>query len=634
MTTNSFGKEASKDDYFNLSLQELANLSVISGISRKEQSNFHSTSASYVITQEAIKRSGMMTIPDLLRMVPGMHVSQLNGNMWAINTRSPNNRFSDELLVMIDGRSVFNTLFNGVYWSRVDTMLEDIERIEVIRGPGSSLWGSNASNGIVNIVTKTADKTQGLLFNVSAGTEQFDNEESLRLGFSGEHHDSRVYVKRTRLVPSTYPPHDEQARDVFEPGKTDYDGRKWSQAGFRSDLFLSSRQSLTVQGDYYKGYEDEMRVPELKNTIDVTGHNVLARYQHELENNSTAVLQVYVDYTESEDDFFKDIRETYDIDFSHNFMLTRQQFLWGMSYRQVNNRTDHYGNVGRFALSPEKRTDETSTFFIQDEISLVEDILFLTIGSKFENNDYTDQESQPNIKLAYHYNEDVFFWGSLSKAISIPSRTQSDAYLDFNAFNNFCSPAFGLTNDPELGCIIPIGSTDLEANTLYAKELGYRHKFDNNITIDNTLFMHDYRQNPGGNHRTDYIWGYEGVINYKVNSDWALEASWTYHRGKDSITEKEIEDVPRNSGFLSSYYTLRDNIDLDLSYYYTSHTDTHERIQRVDLRLGYRPTKTIELSLIGSNLFDSKHTEGKSESTRANTNIKRAVIGKISYKFN
>ncbi len=586
-----------------------------------------------MISQESIRRSGMTSIPDLLRMVPGVHVSQLNGNMWAINTRSPNTRFSDELLVMIDGRSVYNTLFNGVYWSRVDTMLEDIERIEVIRGPGSSLWGSNASNGIVNIVTKTADKTQGLLFNVSAGSGQFDNEESLRFGFAGENHDSRLYIKRTRLVPSTYPPYSEQPSDVFEPGKTDYDGRKWSQAGFRSDIFLSSRQSLTVQGDYYQGYEDEMRIPELKNTIDVTGHNVLARYHHELEDNSTAVLQVYVDYTESEDDFFTDIREIYDVDFTHNFSLTRQEFLWGMSYRQINNRTQHTGNLGRFALSPEKRTDETSSFFIQDEISLVEDTLFLTIGSKFENNDYTGSESQPNMKLAYHYDDNTFFWGSLSKAISIPSRTQADAYLDFNAFNNSCSPLLGFINDPELGCIIAIGSTELKANVLYAKELGYRQKLNNAITIDNTVFMHDYRQHSGGTQLIDYLWGYEGVINYKVDNSWSLEASWSYHRGKDNLTEKEVNNIPRNTGFFSSYYTLNEKIDLDLSYYYTGHTNSQENTQRVDFRIGYRPTTSVELSLVGTNLLDSKYTEGILEVKRANTNIERAIIGKISYQF-
>ena len=633
LLSNSHGQEMSDEDYFNLSLQELADMSVISGISRKEQSNFQSTSASYVITQEAIRRSGMTSIPDLLRMVPGMHVSQLNGNMWAINTRSPNTRFSDELLVMIDGRSVYNTLFNGVYWSRVDTMLEDVERIEVIRGPGSSLWGSNASNGIVNVVTKTADKTQGLMFNVSAGSEQFDNEESLRFGFAGENHDSRIYAKQTRLVPGTYPPHDEQSRDIFDPGKTDYDGRDWSQAGFRSDLFLSPEQTLTVQGDYYKGHEDEMRIPEQKNKIDVTGHNVLARYQQELEGDSAVILQAYFDYTESDDDFFKDTKETYDIDFTHNFSLTRQEWLWGMSYRKVNDRTHHFG---RFALSPENRNDETYSLFLQDEITLLEDSLFLTIGSKFEQNDYTDYESQPNIKLAYQYNDDTFFWGSLSKAVSIPSRTESDAYLDFNDLNNVCSFLPGsFVKDPDLGCIIPIGQDDLKANVLYAKELGYRQKFSNRVSIDNTIFMHDYRQQPGGTHQTDYLWGYEGIVNYKVNDDWALEASWTYHRGHDKKTDKKIDEVkiPRNSGFLSSYYTLKENIDIDLSYYYTGHINTRSRIQRVDLRLAYRPTKSIELSLVGTNLFDSKHTEGSAEATRANTNIERAVMGKISYQF-
>jgi len=623
------------EDIFDLSLEELANVSVISGLSRKEQSSFTATSANYVISQEDIRRSGLNSIPELLRMVPGMHVGQLNGNIWAINTRSPNERLSSELLVMIDGRNVYNSLFNGVYWDRIDTLVDDIERIEIIRGPGSSLWGSNASNGIINIVTKDANDTQGLLVSASTDTGQLDNEINARYGFSGENHDTRLYLKKLHLSSSTYPPnHDRQTEEDYPIGSNAHDGRKFWQVGFRSDLFLPSSQPLTIQGDYYHGEENETRVPFVDNTVKIDGYNLLTRYSHEINDESSVILQVYYDYLKAEDGFLTETK-TWDIDLSHNFNLPRQEIIWGLAYRRINNDTEHTGQRGAFALSPAKRTTDTRSFFIEDEISLIEDTLSLEIGSKFEKNDFTGYEYQPNIKLAYQYNENTFFWASLSRALSVPSRIASDAYLDFNSFNSRCDALAerGFTNDPELGCIIDIGSEDVESSILYAKELGYRQKFNTQLSMDNTIFLHDYRVIDNDPSEVDLLWGYEVNINYQANKDWKLKTAWTYHRGKEVTLGKKSQNIPENSIFFSSYYNINEQLDLDLSYYYKSHTSSQKNVHQVDLRFAYRPSQSIELSLVGSNLFDRKHTEGDVDTLRANTNINRALMAKIKYTF-
>jgi iron complex outermembrane receptor protein len=645
-----YGASNTDENYFDLSLKELSEIPLISGISRKKQDSFHAASASYVITQQAIRNSGMTSIPDLLRMVPGFHVTQSTGNIWSINARSPNSRFSDELLVMIDGRSVYNTLINGTYWSRVDTMLEDIERIEVIRGPGSSLWGSNASNGIVNIVTKSASKTQGGLLNISGGNEQFDNEFSARYGFSGDKHDSRIYIKQTRLVSGTFPTLDEQSRPLFTPYDHNYDGRKFVQGGFRSDIFISEKTNVTLQGDYYDTDEQEIRIPDsqlllpFKNKIDATGHNFLVHLNHELNDDSAIALQFFVDYTEFDDNFFHDIRETYDLDLQHNFSWSGHEVIWGAGYREVHNRTEHFGNIGGFALDPANRNDYTSTFFIQDKVNLIDESLFVILGSKFEQNSYTDYESQPSIKLGYNYNENTFFWASFAKAVSTPSRTVSDAYLDFSAFDSFCSAlGDGFSLDSELGCIRRINASELDSNVLYAKELGYRQKFSNGLSIDNTIFYHDYRQQPTSTHLTDYVWGYEGAFQYAVNDDWQLNASLTYHRGRIDDTLSLESSVPRITAYLGSWHQVNDKFSIDVNYYYTGHTDGrklssfdngHDSFDRLDLRLAYQASKQLDLSLTITNLFDPRHTEGNYDSKRANSNIERAFIGKISYKFN
>ena len=622
----------SEDNFFDMSLAELSD-TLISGISRKKQSSFTSTSANYVITQDDIRHSGMTSLPELLRMIPGMHVGQQNGTIWAINARSPNKRLSRDLLVMIDGRSVYTPLFNGVYWNRVDTLLEDIERIEIIRGPGSSLWGANASNGIINIVTKKADKTQGLAVNMTGGTKQLDHMVNVRYGFSGENHDSRFYIKQTRLKPSTYPPaHDNQSQAQFPSGKTAFNTQHFIQTGFRSDIFLPSSQQLTIQGDYYKNEEKETRLPQKENTMNTRGMNILSRYNHQIDDESSVILQLYFDLTKTKDQTFINTIKTYDFDLSHNFSLTRQEIIWGFGFRLINNHTKNMSNRGGLALDPQNRTTKTYSFFIEDDLSLIEDKLTLILGSKFEKNDYTHYEFQPSIKLGYKHNENTFLWASIGRAVSIPSRISADGYLDFNLFNGRCSPTRGFTDDPKLGCIIEVSTPKLEASTLQTIELGYRQKINKYLAIDNALFYNNYNIK-GLDGFTYTTYGYEGVIDYQVTNDWKLEASWTYHQGKDSANSDQADLLVKHSGFIRSNYQLNHQIDVDLNYYYISAIRKQNASHRVDLRIAYRPIKDLELSLTASNLLDPKHTEGNIDPRRINTNVERAVMAKISYQF-
>ncbi len=630
-----FVQAAEEEDFFELSFEELATTS-ISGIARKEQDSFNSTSASYVITQEEIRRSGMTTIPDLLRMVPGMHIGQQNTNIWAIDARSPNRRLSREILVMIDGRSVYNPLFNGVYWNRIDTLLEDIERIEIIRGPGSSLWGANASNGIINIVTKKANDSQGLLLNASGGTAQFNNEFSGRYGFAGENYDAKFYLKKTKTMGGVYPiaDVDEQPQVDFPVGDHDFGGQQFIQTGFRTEFFLpSSDDEITLQGDYYQGEEKEMRIPRRKNHIDTRGYNLLARYQHEINEDSSAVLQFYFDLVKTNDSAFNNSIKTYDIDFYHNFDLSNQSFVWGFGLRRIMNQTKNSDFMGGLGLSPEDRTTNTFSFFIEDEMSLIEDTLSLTIGSKFEKNDYTDYEFQPNIKLGYQYNKDTFFWGSLGKAIAIPSRIEADGFVDFSQFRR-CPPRGGFTDDPILGCIIDVSTPNLKASILYTAELGHRQKLTKKLSIDNSIFFNDYHVKRRS--RLIYqVYGYEGIMDYKATSDWKLKATFSYHQGRDNDDDNmnQIAFIPQKTASFYSYYNLNEQMDIDLSYYYASHTKRQKKAHRVDLRFAYRPIKSLELSLTGTNLLDPQHVEGNIDPRRTSVNIGRALIGKIRYQF-
>jgi iron complex outermembrane receptor protein len=381
-------------DLTSVSIEDLMNMTVTS-VSRTEQTIANAAAAVFVITSEDIRRSGVTSIPEALRMVPGLEVARIDANKWAISSRGFNGRFASKMLVQIDGRTVYTSLFSGVFWDAQDTVLEDIERIEVIRGPGATLWGANAVNGIINIITKDAGDTKGGLLSAGGGTMEraFGTARyGTQLGSSSA---LRFYVKYL----------DRAGMDDLQTGHEAHNGWNSVRGGFRLDSEPSSSDTLTLQGDYYDERLNETYVNQTPNSIfDYTtpssGGNLLARWKRAFSDTDDLTLQLYYDRIEMRYAVIDEQRDTVDIDFQNRFAFgALQEIIWGAGYRFSHDRTQF--PFPTLNLGPGIEDNHLFSFFVQDSIALVPDQLNLIIGSKFEHNDYTGFEVQPNARLIW-----------------------------------------------------------------------------------------------------------------------------------------------------------------------------------------------------------------------------------------
>ncbi|NQT41038.1 MAG: TonB-dependent receptor, partial [Planctomycetes bacterium] len=410
----------------------------VTSVSKQESTVGRSPAAIFVITQEMIRRSGVTSVPEALRMAPGLEVARISSHSWAITARGFNNdRYANKLLVLIDGRTVYTPQFSGVYWDVQDLLLEDVERIEVIRGPGGTLWGANAVNGVINILTKKAKDTQGLLVTAGGGTEDSAITGIRYGGKVGDGLNWRVYGKFFERdgsfpVAGNYPANSgmDSAHDDWRVGR----------GGFRLDWELDPcrRDVITVQGDYYGGTESKIRQittrdpPDytefLNQRIDLAGANVLTRWTHAVNKESDLALQFYYDRTFRDTGISQSEINTLDIDFQHRFPLARRhRVIWGAEYRQV------HDDLVPFAFGidfvPHERTTQVFSMFVQDEITLVDERLFLTVGSKFENNTYSDFEYQPSARVLYTPTPRQAAWAAASRAVRTPARFDHDGQV-------------------------------------------------------------------------------------------------------------------------------------------------------------------------------------------------------------
>ena len=417
-------------DLADASLEDLMNIEVTS-VSRKEQKLSNIAAAVYVINQEMIRRSGATNIPDLLRMAPGVDVAQIDANTWAISIRGFNDRYANKVLVLVDGRTVYTPTTSGVYWDQLDVPLEDIERIEVIRGPGGTVWGANAVNGVINIITKSAKDTQGAIVSAGAGSQGAARGLAQYGGEIGEAGTYRVfgdYLNQGNLTAS-------DGRSAAA------DGWHMLHGGFRSDWTLSPNDSLTVQGDFLETGEgqtinvvftNQLALQETFNdAISVGSGNALARWNHKLAGGSDTSLQVYFDRYNRHDEGVHEALNTLDVDFQHHLSLgVRHDIVWGAGYRvTADNHTDGYGKM----YIPLSRTNSLYSTFIQDEIALAHTLWF-TLGSKFEHNAYTGFEYEPSAKLLWQPTQRQAVWVSASRAIVQTSREEADLIVDQYTF--------------------------------------------------------------------------------------------------------------------------------------------------------------------------------------------------------
>jgi iron complex outermembrane receptor protein len=474
------GAADSTFDLAELSLEELAEIRVTT-VSRVEEYLHDAAASAFVITNDEIRRSGVTSIAEALRLAPGVEVARRNAHAWSVSIRGFNGDLANKLLVLIDGRSVYSPLYAGVFWDVQDTLLEDVDRIEVIAGPGGTLWGANAVNGIINIITKSAEDTQSGFAEIGGGNEE-QGTIGLRFGGAiGENVSARTYFRMTDRDSTKRP-----------SGMDGTDGLRIARSGFRVDWQQNDVDQLTLQGDVYSGDKDgeflgdftlgSLPAGTIRDEISLAGGNLLGRWSRRVSDASDLALQVYYDYTRRDiPNTYGEKRDTFDIDFQHHMIAgDRHEIVWGAGFRRTG---DQLKNSTFASFAPEARTDRTWSAFLQDEIELRADSVFLTLGSKFERNDYTGTETQPSIRLSWRINERQTFWSAVSRAVRIPSRLDADLRL---------TVPVSIDSIPFPVYIVVDGNDAFIAEKLLAREAGYRVRIGDDLSLDLAVFHNTY----------------------------------------------------------------------------------------------------------------------------------------------
>ncbi len=603
----------------NLSLDELMNIEVIS-VSRQSEKLAEVASAIQVITNEDIQRSGATRLPEALQLVPNLQVAQAGSASWAITARGFNGApissltLANKLLVNVDGRSIYNPLFGGVQWGVQNVLLEDINRIEVVSGPGGTLWGANAVNGIINIISKSSKETQGLYVSGAAGSFLQDFG-GLRYG---GHVDSnifyRVYLQR----------YDQNSTDLAN-GLSNKDAWNMTQGGFRSDYYQSKRNTLTLEGDFSEGYYGTA------DPTKINSQDILARFAQVYSEKSNLSIQVYFDhdYRNSPSQLFNQDLKTFDLDFQHSFSLgNKQSIVWGGGYRLMN---DYEGNSAYLSFIPASREIPIYSAFVQDGIELLPKLLKLTVGTKLLDDFYTGFDLQPSARLAWTKDEHQTIWAAVSQAVRTPSRWDEDALIP--------------------GIVVPTQSAKLEKVIAY--ELGYRLTPTPKLLVSfatfynhyDNLFSLDYNlnTNPKTYFANDLLaetWGFEFSGNYQVMEKWRLRGGYTYlsenfwYANANVVPGTELleSNDPKNQITLQSILDLPRNFQFDVVGRYVDVLETKAvtilapAYATFDVRLAHQ-FKQVEVALVGKNLAQSTHTEfGAAE-------IPRSIFAKITCRF-
>lgn len=606
-TAHSAASAPSVEDLRDFSIEDLANLEITS-VSKRPEPVSHAPASIYVITSEDIRRSGAVTLPDVLRLAPNLEVARVNSGSYSISARGFNTfEASNKLLVLIDGRSVYTPLHAGVFWDQHQVMVEDIERIEVISGPGGTLWGANAFNGVINVITRHSRDTQGGL--VAGQYGNMDQRGAMRYGGKlGENGSFRVYGQDLERGPM-----------VRADGSKSFDSWDNEQGGFRID-WAKERHGFTVQGDVFD------------NSFDIgsrnRGKNLLMRWTNQLIGGSNLEVQAYYDTVDRTAVGINDALETYDIQAQHSLKLgDTHQVVWGGGFRVVND--EFFNSLNAFNLQPRSDTLRLGNVFAQDSIKLDRD-LTLTLGTKLEHSSLSGLDYLPNARLAWQVTPSHMLWSAVSRAIRTPSRFDRDL-----TFPGFFGP-----------------SPDFESEKLVAYEVGYRGRPTTDTTLSATLFLHDYSdlrvlnlQPSGlidfGNKMEGTIYGLETWGDYRVLPWWRLSAGFTIMQKNldlkpgalTAVLDQHAGNDPDHQFSLRSSMDLYTNVDFDVSLRSVDDLP-NPRVPsylELDVRLAWQVTEQLELSLSGFNLLDNRHPEIGAAPGRLE--VPRTVLAGARWRF-
>jgi len=599
-----------KADLADLSLEELANLQVTS-VSRRAERLSDAAASIFAITGDDIRRSGATSLPEALRLAPNLQVARVDARQYAISARGFNSTTANKLLVLIDGRTVYTPLFSGVFWDAQDVFLEDVGRIEVISGPGATLWGANAVNGVINVITRPAAETKGLV--AFAGGGNRESGIGVRYGTDLPGGALRIYGKGF-----------DRDNTVRANGSDVPDGWQNAQGGFRADWGTASN-GFTLQGDAYRGTIDQLAPGDVR----ISGGNLLARWSRQLAYGGQLQFQAYYDQTEREiPGTFIERLGTFDLEFQHSFQAASGHHLtWGGGYRSARDRVT---NSAGLAFLPANVTQHWSNLFIQDEIELGEQ-LRLTAGLKAASNPYTGWEWLPSARLAWKPDPSRTVWTALSRAVRAPARLDRDLFLPG-------APPFLIAGGPDFRSEI--------ANVI---ELGYRAQPSPRLSYSLTAFHAAYEHLRSlepigggafviGNKMKATTNGLEAWGNYQAAANWRLSAgavfldqSRSFEAGSGDTNLANAGNDPKRQFMLRSSLDLPGQQEFDVLARYVGSLPNPPvpSYVAVDARYAWRPQRDLEISVTAQNLFDKRHPEFGAAATRSE--IERGVFLKVKW---
>ncbi|MFW2367013.1 MAG: TonB-dependent receptor plug domain-containing protein [Desulforhopalus sp.] len=654
MPVHSIAATDSANEFLDMDISQLMDITITS-VSKKEQRLSDAAAAIFVITQEDIHTSGVTHIAEALAMAPGIQVAKISASKWSVSSRGFAGFTSNKLLVLVDGRSVYTPAYSGTFWDMQNTLLEDVDRIEVIRGPGGTLWGANAVNGVINIITKKSSDTQGGLVRAGVG-DQERVQGAARYGWQlNDSTNGRIYL--------TYNDRGSNTLGDLNGGDAN-DGWQSYQGGFRFDGGTAASSEWTLQGDIYQNKGDQIIYPFWTTTppyltanfddLDSSGANLLGRFKQEFEKDSTLIVQAYYDYNDRDDEFYRQTFNTFDLDVQYQTALgERNALTMGTGYRRIDGE---FEPTSQFQL--EDSMDDLFNVFLQDEIKLIDDALWLTLGVKWEHNEYTEAEWQPSGRLLYKPADNHSIWGSIARAVRTPSILEQKGRL-----------ATGVAPTP-FG-VAPIafkGNENFDSEVVVAYEMGYRWQPTSSLSTDFAIFYNDYddlyslRPSLGmdgismnfinGTYGDSH--GFEAAVDWKAASWLSMIFTYSYLDSEFTIeNDDEVGELnglfsaatPKHQASLRSSIDIADNMQVNLWLRYVDEISTRSTVEQFavphpideyllfDANLAWSPIDNLEFMLVGQNLLNSSQLQYSSILYTPATEIERSVYVKLTYRF-
>jgi len=637
-------------DLTQIRLEDLMSLQVTS-VSRHQQRLSDIAGAVTVITQDQIRASGATTLAEVLRLVPGLQVAQIDANMWSISARGFSGRIANKLLLLVDGRTVYSPLFSGVYWDEQDLMLEDIDRIEVIRGPGASMWGANAVNGVINVITRDAHDSKGSLVSGFSGNEELGGGSARWSGPIGAGGAIRVFARGATRASGAI------------PGRRDaWDSWQGLHGGFRADLSSSAVSRWTVSGDLRGGdagqaLDAAMSSPpyslHMEPRTRSTGSNLVANWRRTISPRSEVTVLGYVDVSDRRDDVLKAHIETYDLEFKHHASSGSHDLVWGVEGRAIRDRLD---NTAVLFFDPARELRGQVGAFAQDEMTVADRRLHLTVGARLDETHTTGLEWQPTGRVLWSPDGRRTLWAAVSRAVRTPSRAENDIRYHVATLQTGGPPAV----------VTMYGDPNFRSETLVAYETGYRWIPGPGTMVDLAAFYNDYARlrtiEPGASTfvpgPSPYVDVQEAWANkmhgdtrgLEASAEWSVTRSWKLVAGASCLAmrlhlDPDSRDVgsvgiqgnePRYQLMTQSQFHPAGRWTWDATVYQVaSRSSQHVRAYtRLDLGLSWRATDAIELNVTGKNLLQRRHFEDDGVySGVLPTEVERSVIARFTVQL-